>query len=73
MLTSSGHFACVKIALALVTIFLSMAANTVYAAERNVRVAYSAPAAREIQPAAFIDNDLVDNVARSGIVERLNK
>jgi hypothetical protein len=73
MLTSSGNFACVKIALALATIFLSMAANTAYAAERNMRVSYSAPAAREIQPAVLIYNDLVDNVARSGIVERLYK
>jgi len=31
------------------------------------------PKAREIQPAALIYNDLVDNVTRSGIVERLYK
>ena len=36
-------------------------------------LAQTNPKAREIQPAALIYNDLVDNVARSGIVERLYK
>ena len=45
MLKRSGNFVFeVKIALALGTIFLSTAANTAYAAERNLRVSYSAPA-----------------------------
>src|SRR2546430_11411324 len=45
MLKSSGNFVFgVRIALALATIFLFTAANTAYAAERNLRVSYSAPA-----------------------------
>ena len=36
-------------------------------------LAQTNPKAREIQPAALIYNDLVDNVARTGIVERLYK
>ena len=36
-------------------------------------LAQTNPKAREIQPAALIYNDLVDNVARSGLVERLYK
>ena len=45
MLKRSGNFVFeVKIALALAAIFLSTAANSAYAAERNLRVSYSAPA-----------------------------
>ena len=45
MLKSSGNFVFgVRIAIVLGTIFLSTAANTAYAAERNLRVSYSAPA-----------------------------
>jgi len=37
------------------------------------KLAQTNPKAREIQPAALIYNDLVDNVTRSGLVERLYK
>jgi len=36
-------------------------------------LAQTNPKAREIQPAALVHNDLIDNVARSGIAERLYK
>jgi NitT/TauT family transport system substrate-binding protein len=45
MLKNSGNFVFgTRIAIVLGTIFLSTAANTAYAAERNLRVSYSAPA-----------------------------
>ena len=64
MLKSIGNFVFgVKIALALGTIFLSTAAITAHAAERNLRVSYSAPATAFLPLWAAKD---------SGIFERNN-